>query len=115
MYVLQELFYRTTGKHLAQELYGKPQKASFSYAEMLIDEQSDAMNGPKVDTIFMIGDNPETDIKGANEAGGRWKSVLTRSGVYQDSHVSAASHGADFVVDCVVEALAVIQRAHSPQ
>ena len=85
------MFYRTTGKHLAQELYGKPQKASFAYAEMLIDKQSDAMNAPRADTIFMIGDNPDTDIKGANEAGGRWKSVLTRSGVYQDAQFVAGS------------------------
>ena len=31
----------------------------------------------------MIGDNPETDIRGANDAGDHWTSVLVRTGVFQ--------------------------------
>ena len=30
----------------------------------------------------MVGDNPESDIKGANDNG--WESVLLRTGVYKD-------------------------------
>jgi ribonucleotide monophosphatase NagD (HAD superfamily) len=30
----------------------------------------------------MVGDNPETDVAGANKRG--WKSLLVRSGVYGD-------------------------------
>lgn len=32
--------------------------------------------------IYMVGDNPESDIKGANDNG--WESVLLRTGVYKD-------------------------------
>ena len=30
-----------------------------------------------------IGDNPKSDIRGANGFGGIWKSVLVRSGIFQ--------------------------------
>ena len=33
----------------------------------------------------MVGDNAETDIKGANDAGDSWFSVLTRSGLFKGS------------------------------
>jgi ribonucleotide monophosphatase NagD (HAD superfamily) len=33
--------------------------------------------------IFMVGDNPAADIRGANSAGGPWKSLLVRTGVFQ--------------------------------
>lgn len=31
----------------------------------------------------MIGDNPDTDIKGANNAGDHWVSVMVKSGIFQ--------------------------------
>lgn len=35
------------------------------------------------DKIYMVGDNPESDIKGANDNG--WESILLRTGVYRDA------------------------------
>ena len=29
-----------------------------------------------------IGDNPKSDIRGANRFGGKWKSVLVRTGIF---------------------------------
>lgn len=34
--------------------------------------------------IYMVGDNPESDIRGANLHG--WDSILVRTGVYKDDH-----------------------------
>ena len=33
-------------------------------------------------TIYGVGDNPLTDIRGANNAGKPWQSVLTRTGIF---------------------------------
>lgn len=68
---------------MEQTFYGKPEKTSFEYVEKLIDEQHE-----NVERIYMIGDNPLTDIQGANGAGGRWKSLLTLSGM----HVGPGNH-----------------------
>lgn len=35
------------------------------------------------DKIFMVGDNPQADIKGANDSGEPWHSILVRTGVFQ--------------------------------
>ena len=34
-----------------------------------------------IGNIYMIGDNPKSDIRGANNAG--WKSILVRTGVFK--------------------------------
>uniref|UniRef100_M4BKC7 Uncharacterized protein n=1 Tax=Hyaloperonospora arabidopsidis (strain Emoy2) TaxID=559515 RepID=M4BKC7_HYAAE len=102
--VLEDLFTRTTGHKLEKTLFGKPQRTSFEFAETLIDSQHD-----HVERIYMIGDNPKTDIHGANEAGGRWKSVLTLTGMHAGPE-NDDEHPAYEVVDDVVQALAFIKR-----
>ncbi|ETL27367.1 TIGR01456 family HAD hydrolase [Phytophthora nicotianae] len=101
--VLEDLFTRTTGHKLEKTLFGKPQRTSFEFAETLIDAQHE-----DVERIYMVGDNPKTDIRGANEAGGRWKSVLTLTGMHvgPENH---EEHPAYEVVDDVAQALAFIK------
>ncbi|TDH68192.1 hypothetical protein CCR75_004105 [Bremia lactucae] len=97
--VLEDLYTRTTGYQLTKTLYGKPQRSSYTYTESLLDAQH-----PNVTRIYMVGDNPQTDIWGANEAGGRWKSILTLTGM----HPGPANHNehvAYQVVDDVAQAL----------
>lgn len=55
-------------------------------------------------TLYMIGDNPVVDIKGAREAGRPWFSVLTRTGVFrgEGNHIEFP---ADLVVNTVEEAV----------
>jgi ribonucleotide monophosphatase NagD (HAD superfamily) len=62
-----------------------------------------------VHTIYAIGDNPDTDMAGANAAGGRWRSILTRSGMFQPDPSkpgggNAVEHPGDYVVEDVGEA-----------
>ena len=46
-------------------------------------------NGIKLSKKYMIGDNPNTDVKGAKAIGFniyillRWETILVRTGVYQ--------------------------------
>ena len=54
----------------------------------------------------MIGDNPETDISGANQAGRPWSSVLTRSGLFKGTNDQ--THPGDHVIDDVGELLEII-------
>ncbi|EGZ12031.1 hypothetical protein PHYSODRAFT_515346 [Phytophthora sojae] len=101
--VLEDLFTRTTGHKLEKTLFGKPQRTSFEFAETLIDAQHE-----DVERIYMVGDNPKTDIRGANEAGGRWKSVLTLTGMHNGPE-NHEEHPAYEVVDDVAQALAFIK------
>lgn len=101
--VMEDLYFRTTGHHLDQTLFGKPEPTSFAYAENLIDQQHD-----RVERIYMVGDNPTTDIKGANRAGGRWKSLLTLTGMHTGPANDAANPAYQVVAD-VKEALAFMK------
>lgn len=76
--VLDALFQRTTGQPLQQTLYGKPEKITYDFVEKLIDAQHS-----NVERIYMVGDNPPADIEGANNAGGRWKSILALTGMHK--------------------------------
>lgn len=48
---------------------------------------------PRLKRVYMIGDNPESDIKGANNYaspwGTLWHSVLVQTGVYDGGEASA--------------------------
>jgi ribonucleotide monophosphatase NagD (HAD superfamily) len=89
---------------------GKPFVSQYRFAEQRLDEQS-ACIGPFV----MVGDNHNTDIKGATAAAaaaareGRrrtWKSVLVRTGVWQEGQ---PTEGATVVLDHAAQALAWIE------
>ena len=64
------------------------------------------MGAPALKAIYGVGDNPLTDIAGANAAGGHWKSALVRTGMFQGKGNDAA-HPAHIVEDDV---LAVVKR-----
>ncbi|XP_075100580.1 mitochondrial hydrolase YKR070W-like [Nicotiana tabacum] len=92
--------------------YGKPSPFVFKNAETVLTHvlQSSQDNN-QVDgreqlfkTLYMIGDNPAVDIKGARQAGNPWFSILTRTGVFKgkENHDDCP---ADLVVDTVEEAV----------
>lgn len=64
---------------------------------------------PFFERIFMLGDNPAADIAGANAAGGPWRSVLLRTGMWEGGANDAghpAAHVAQGVGEGVAAALA---------
>ncbi|KAI5927030.1 HAD-like domain-containing protein [Camillea tinctor] len=80
---------------LQYTLYGKPSTTTYEYAEQALldyhgsmskEEEEEANSGKEIRTVYMIGDNPESDIQGANgfqsSRGLEWKSVLCETGVY---------------------------------
>ncbi|KAH9963811.1 HAD-like domain-containing protein [Russula dissimulans] len=73
-----------TGAPYPHVQYGKPTKPTYEFAEKMLRDQM-RLHGASVEPdtqgrFYMIGDNPESDIAGANAAG--WSSVLVHTGVY---------------------------------
>ncbi|KZV96288.1 HAD-superfamily hydrolase [Exidia glandulosa HHB12029] len=61
--------------------YGKPTKDTYDFAHDTLARLVKRAGGqPSTTQYYMIGDNPESDIAGANAAG--WHSVLVHTGVY---------------------------------
>jgi ribonucleotide monophosphatase NagD (HAD superfamily) len=71
--------------------FGKPTSATFTYAENVLNNYLDEWHGVQnlqVDgtrasprRVYMFGDSPDSDIRGANEFG--WYSVLVRTGNFK--------------------------------
>ncbi|KAK8158503.1 HAD-like domain-containing protein [Phyllosticta citrichinensis] len=85
----------TDGKAaLHKHVYGKPYQATYEFAEKRLLRHretlfgADAARGTTLRTVYMVGDNPESDIRGANgfksPVGTEWRSLLVRTGVYQE-------------------------------
>ncbi|MCJ1248683.1 Haloacid dehalogenase-like hydrolase domain-containing 5 [Trapelia coarctata] len=79
------------GVELQKRVFGKPHTATYAFAEKRLEEHRPKIMGrfgaeSKLRSVYMVGDNPESDIKGANDykspQGTDWKSILVRSGVY---------------------------------
>ncbi|GER51126.1 Cat eye syndrome critical region protein 5 [Striga asiatica] len=100
--------------------FGKPNPSVFRNAENVLMQVVHSHIRPPVDgeypfkTLYMIGDNPSVDVRGAQQAGQPWFSILTRSGVFKgrDNH---PLHPADLVVDTVEEAVDFILRKEAFQ
>lgn len=96
---------------------GKPSNTTYEYAEKVIDSYRrkilpDAENTP-LRTIYMIGDNPNSDIAGAHVANKasdmEWKSVLVESGLYKAGTVP--EHKPTSIQADVLEAVKWIMQA----
>ncbi|KAI9769351.1 MAG: Haloacid dehalogenase-like hydrolase domain-containing 5 [Geoglossum simile] len=92
---------RSAGVTLQKTIIGKPSRETFLFAETQLRQHREAMaalnpqaspsdaereEAPKLHRVYMVGDNPESDIRGANEYlspwGSQWLSILVRTGVY---------------------------------
>lgn len=100
---LETLYRDKMGHCLEYTQYGKPENVTYEFAQKLFPKGTER--------VFAIGDNPDSDILGANRFPG-WRSVMVRTGVWKhDGHVSNAygrDHGADYVVDDVGAAIDLI-------
>ncbi|KAH8081835.1 HAD-like domain-containing protein [Filobasidium floriforme] len=81
---VETIYKATTGRDLPFVQYGKPHKATYDFAESMLRRHLKTLGRPneheRLD-VYMIGDNPESDIAGANAHG--WNSVLLKTGVYR--------------------------------
>ncbi|XP_020549213.1 uncharacterized CDP-alcohol phosphatidyltransferase class-I family protein C22A12.08c-like isoform X9 [Sesamum indicum] len=90
---LESVFNRIHDKPLEYTSFGKPNPFVFSNAEMILRQLlqfptpgnvgTEDVRLPSFKTLYMIGDNPLVDVKGAQQAGYPWFSILTRTGVFR--------------------------------
>jgi len=76
--------------------YGKPNKVTYEYCERQLKTP-----GTNLDRFYMIGDNPAADIRGANNAGDHWTSILVKTGVFPANEENSKTDPADIVVEDV--------------
>jgi HAD superfamily hydrolase (TIGR01456 family) len=82
----------TGGASLQKTVIGKPFSHTYDYAEKVLQKHRSQLLGggdksSPLERVFMIGDNPASDIRGANEfqspTGAKWSSVLVQTGVFR--------------------------------
>lgn len=80
---LEAMYKALTGEDLERVVYGKPELATYKYADEVIASWMETIhNDEKLPAhIYMIGDNPASDIVGGNMYG--WNTCLVRTGVFQ--------------------------------
>lgn len=79
------------GVELRKEVFGKPFQMTYEFAERrLVQHRKELFRErevPGLRKVYMVGDNPESDIRGGNmyrsPLGSEWESVLVRTGVYE--------------------------------
>ena len=102
------------GVQLQKRMFGKPHHSTFSFAERrlaahrkdLLGKGTTKIGMEGLKRVYMVGDNPESDILGANQyqsgAGSTWHSILVRSGVYSGGE---PAHKPETIVDDVWDAV----------
>ncbi|KAL1839884.1 hypothetical protein VTJ49DRAFT_1019 [Mycothermus thermophilus] len=80
---LEAMYKALTGVELERVVYGKPELATYKYADEVMAAWMDALHGEErvPENVYMIGDNPASDIVGGNMYG--WNTCLVRTGVFQ--------------------------------
>lgn len=108
------------GQNLRLTILGKPFAIQHDYAHWVLIEWNKIIHGHKqhgfipelgskpqnspFQEIYMVGDNPESDIAGANNCG--WRSILLRTGVYKDDDWATTKHRPNVgVFDNVLESV----------
>jgi HAD superfamily hydrolase (TIGR01456 family) len=93
---LEALYKAVTGMELTTIAFGKPQRGTFEFATRLLRQWREETHGidKAPDTVYFVGDTPESDIRGTNEfnnhaASGdaEWYSILVKTGVFQEGTI----------------------------
>ncbi|KAJ5895584.1 hypothetical protein N7495_007275 [Penicillium taxi] len=106
---LEAQYKALTGLDLERIVYGKPERATYICADEVIRSWMEEIHGEKKlpENIYMIGDNPQSDIIGGNLYG--WNTCLVRTGVFQgkgNDVNNPANFGVfDHVLDAVTAAV----------
>ncbi|KAE8159600.1 HAD-like domain-containing protein [Aspergillus tamarii] len=90
---LEALYKAVTGKDLHTIAFGKPQLGTYEFATRLLRQwrkDTHGINSPP-NTVYFVGDTPESDIRGTNEfdkiSDSHWYSILVKTGVYQEGTI----------------------------
>ncbi|KAF8170279.1 HAD-like domain-containing protein [Mycena galopus ATCC 62051] len=105
----QSVFKELTGSEYPYTQFGKPTHATYDFATHVLRTHLQDLPGRGFDSalppIYMVGDNPESDIAGANGAG--WESILVKTGVFAGGRSThEPTHYAEDVEEAVRWAIA---------
>lgn len=108
---LEAMFRAITGKELKTIAFGKPQLGTFEFATRLLQQWRKDTHGinKAPDTVYFVGDTPESDIRGTNEFNEHgnsdvdWYSILVRTGVFREG--TKPAYMPRMTVDNVLEAV----------
>lgn len=114
---LEGLWRAHTGGHeLVSYTYGKPTELAYRFAERQLRAvrekryQREAHPEPiqPLRTVYMVGDNPDSDIAGPNtyksENGTEWHGLLVKTGVYDEKRSPPLTH--------ITKPLAILENVH---
>lgn len=100
----------TGGKgKLHTHAFGKPQVPTFEFASRLLTQWRQDVHGlvRPPQTVYFVGDTPESDIRGTNavdeKAKNEWYSILVKTGVYQEG--TEPAYKPRITVDTVLDAV----------
>lgn len=107
---LESIFKSVTDKELISQSFGKPHTMTYEYADLLLREQSRKLGFKtervsslkEKERIWMVGDNPESDILGAINF--QWSSALVKTGVWKEE-LGEPKHKPTIITEDVEEAV----------
>ncbi|GKT96384.1 HAD-superfamily subfamily IIA hydrolase [Colletotrichum tofieldiae] len=105
-------------KELRTTVFGKPFATTYRYAERVLNAHRRALLAKTggggggggvapLKTVYMVGDNPESDIRGANDYSNdetEWASVLVKTGVWKKER-GPPTHAPKMIVEDVKAAV----------
>lgn len=109
---LEAMFKAITGKELRTIAFGKPQLGTFQFATRLLRQWRKDTHGidSPPDTVYFVGDTPESDVRGTNEfdesgkaGNATWYSILVRTGVFREG--TRPAYMPKMTVDTVLDAV----------
>lgn len=82
---LEAMYRAITGVELERTIYGKPEQATYTYADEVLTNWMHEIHAQSAlpENVYMVGDNPQSDIIGGNLYG--WNTCLVKTGVHQGS------------------------------
>ncbi|CZR58585.1 related to cat eye syndrome critical region protein 5 precursor [Phialocephala subalpina] len=105
----------TGGAKLERTVIGKPHAETYKYAENVLNTYRTHLLGAgtkgkpvgRLQRVFMVGDNPESDIRGANDYESahdtKWTSCLVKTGVFREG--TKPAYAPKVIVDDVLSAV----------
>ncbi|KDQ62256.1 hypothetical protein JAAARDRAFT_30147 [Jaapia argillacea MUCL 33604] len=101
----QAVYKALTGTTYPYVQHGKPTESTYKFAQKVLSDRLQELLGHRpqnIPQVYMVGDNPESDIAGANAA--KWSSILVRTGVY-DPSFGPSPHTPTYEAEDVEEAV----------
>lgn len=107
---LEAMYKAITGVELERTIYGKPEMATYMYADQILCSWMEEIHSTNTlpENVYMVGDNPQSDIVGGNMCG--WNTCLVKTGVHQTGENDEAYPASMGLFENVLHAVVVCMR-----